>query len=543
MEISKVSGFCVIEVNEAKTNPAWSSPFVLVPISFFKPDAVGNPIVYYPSPPYQYDLTVELDNAVRQQASPDISWGEKTCKMINLAATYDIGVQILKSTKDARKPRRRKANNVPKKLEPMEKLVKKMNKNTRVSTTVHEAPRSTPPNIVPQNGIQMPLCDISNMEVSISSVPVDSNTGMMEVRGSGENVVQECLTPPMDQVQFPESLLIRNNLTANPVLPDNEITTNSNSETALSNSAMKLNLFSTVPGLPENFDSLIPQPNPSLDPTSDLTMASFESSSSTAFDASSANDNSSFDLNQFLVLNNTNSQLNTMSPSPAITAAPQSEEYVLVNKTQLFDLGNFIATRVQKSVEAIIGKIVEKKTKTTFDNLDQSVQEMYNTLIGQRGDRNNILTYDQFKTTHNLNLPAHTYELFLEKFITSTISRDTDAQDNLRGVLKRFMDNEVLVLFTASRSNRSKSKYQKPIFKTTTFGSCLLESFLIVYKIGKDQKLSENAFFRAFGNVINNARTILGPEVVAKLESVLPLMSLDASLDANNDLEDGDEDI
>ncbi|KAJ8687088.1 hypothetical protein QAD02_022882 [Eretmocerus hayati] len=64
----KVSGFCVIEINEAKRNPGWGSPSVLDPMSFFKPGTVGDSVVYYPSPPYQYDLTVKLENAIREQA-------------------------------------------------------------------------------------------------------------------------------------------------------------------------------------------------------------------------------------------------------------------------------------------------------------------------------------------------------------------------------------------------------------------------------------------------------------------------------------------
>ncbi|KAJ8678664.1 hypothetical protein QAD02_014451 [Eretmocerus hayati] len=111
---------------------------------------------------------------------------------------------------------------------------------------------------------------------------------------------------------------------------------------------------------------------------------------------------------------------------------------------------------------------------------------------------------------------------------------NADAQDNLVMVLKRFMDHEVLVLFIASRSEKAKSRCIKPIIKTELFASCLLEFFLVVLEVDNEQTLSESAFYKAMGNVINGARIILGPELVES--SSPPMLLSDNDGDPCNDV-------
>ncbi|KAJ8687087.1 hypothetical protein QAD02_022881 [Eretmocerus hayati] len=174
----------------------------------------------------------------------------------------------------------------------------------------------------------MPISDISNMAICISSITnEDCNIEMRESRGSEDNV-QEHLAPFVHHAQLTHSSMTRNNLMPVPVIPGNKVTTVPNYGPKLSHSVMEHNLFSTVPGLPENFDSGICQGKPVPEPLSDLPLASLHSSTSSAFDANIANNNSTFGFEQSSVFDSsTHHPLDIMDINSATAATTQSADF------------------------------------------------------------------------------------------------------------------------------------------------------------------------------------------------------------------------
>ncbi|KAJ8684702.1 hypothetical protein QAD02_020495 [Eretmocerus hayati] len=558
-----MSCYCVIEICEAKNNPAWDSPYVLVPLSFFKPEAVGHTVVYYPTPPYTYDLTAKVKDLVLRQAPPDKSWGEKECKMWNVAVTYEVGVQMLKSMKATKKTKKRKTttNAEVKQIQPLAKVVRRIMNRSSQPEVISQAQAQ---GVVDQPMLVQPQHISQAQAQGVFAQPMLVQPQHISQAQAQGVVAQPMLVQPQgdtSQVLLDISNLESPNNESYPAtsLRRDEVQANNDNDNSLSVDMMKQVLFS-VPTQPCTQHQSQPQGSGSPTPvstTGNHSIADMSIVMSDQEDGFNASNMSGSTEPGSLNLTPLNFREEIVTSSPQTPSAQGGDEYVLVRKKQLDDLENRLSHIIESKISNIVGKAVEQKTKPRFDEMHNKFREVL-VLLAENHPNNDILTYDMFKNLHKeVVLPLHTYKDFtkfealvqknsknvttdMKKFITTTTSSTPDAQDNLKAVLGRFMDNEVLVLFTASKGNKlkSSSETKKPILKKTAFCSCLLDSFFAVYNTGGEQKLPEAIFYRALGTLINGARTFLGGDVVAALEAQL---SVTNSASVNEDVENDDE--
>ncbi|KAJ8666200.1 hypothetical protein QAD02_007862 [Eretmocerus hayati] len=206
----KLEMFLVIEICEAKNNPIWENPFVLVPTTFLKPQT-GDSIVRYPSPPYSYDDTVSLQGFVESQAIPPPSWEEKKCIIHNVAANHQVGLQMLTAIRATKKTQKKRSkamiNQQEKNLVPLSTMVTKVREQNNVTWARNKpqaallgpnlaAPQTNAP---PTNsGEHVNETATQNLSMdSVASVDVAQNISIEQIETDTSNISE-----PQNNIQY-----------------------------------------------------------------------------------------------------------------------------------------------------------------------------------------------------------------------------------------------------------------------------------------------------------------------------------------------------
>ncbi|KAJ8675835.1 hypothetical protein QAD02_011621 [Eretmocerus hayati] len=506
--------FCIVELSNIEDEPPWDDPLVIVPIEFMAPKlkvgAAGASFIMYPSMPHSLNDKDLIKDFVTKRVTPPESWGTKQCVVKNVAVTYEMALELLAAIKAA------KAKSQKKRKITQSKNVNKVSPITLAPKRKKRQPKkkSKTPEIDPD-----PLLDSTEIQNS-SEILVDiSNTVAIEQ--------QSCVVTGLvqNELQFVDGQL------------------EGQSDVVPSNSDMKDALFEMPKELANIQSTDVPDATISFSTDSDQSMLhasspmlmakEYNSTHSDEWEGSNLtvlepteNDNittSNVLMEQTMAVNGGESYI----PIQQVVTSNEGHSYILVDQKHFLGLENRLNAAIKSEVSSAVGRVVDQKVKPRLDRLDLGMKEMIAIAKSKAQDKD-ILTLDGFQELYDFNFGLTSYEEFLrfesairgknikdedepkykdfasnlKKHMKTTSNCLVDAEDNCKSIMRRFLDNDLIVSFTAKKPNGSK-----PIFKKTAFYSCMLDALLFVHNKDGKQTLDDGILTSYVGILINITKT------------------------------------
>ncbi|KAJ8678103.1 hypothetical protein QAD02_013890 [Eretmocerus hayati] len=440
--------FCIFQLCDVENEPPWDDPLVIVPIQFMvtkiKAEEAGASFILYPSMSHSLDVKAMIKDFVDRQATPPESWGAKKCVLKNVAATYQLASELFATAK-AMKPKFQKK--------------RKVNQN--------------------MNGSKV--------------LPISNEAKKLSARDAvGDVPQQSCASSVVvtsEQQSNEEEVEHQNDC----VIPDSEVTRI---------------LFEMPPEL-ASFQSSTPAATVSSSPQPAQPMWG---------DSHTPEPNSS----------DTGNTLSDLSLE-GIKTPSEINSYIILSKKEYFDMEKRINAKIESTVSKAVTKVVDDKMKPRLDKFDLDMIEV-KAIARHKPENQDILTSEGFKELYDFNLALTTYNDFLEfnaaiqgknledeeetkyknvasdlkKHIKTMCNCSVDPEDNCKAVMRRFLKNELIVLFTAKKPSGSK-----PIFKNTAFFTCMLDVMLQVPSINGKYALDDGILASHIATLINITKTSL----------------------------------